>query len=140
MRLIIAGSRSLYPDYDFLDQILVKYAVPYDFELVNGRCPDGVDWAVWDWAKERDFNRKPFPADWKKYGKSAGPVRNAEMAEYATHLIAIWDGVSSGTANMIDEMKKRHKPYRKVVLYDGSFNNQGICYPFGSGGSVRKTP
>jgi hypothetical protein len=32
------------------------------------------------------------------------------MAEYADCLIAVWDGSSRGTKNMIDEMNKLKKP------------------------------
>lgn len=48
---------------------------------------------------------KRFPADWGKYGKSAGVLRNKQMAEYADGLIAFWDGKSRGTANMIETAK-----------------------------------
>ncbi len=41
-------------------------------------------------------------ADWKKYGRSAGCIRNAEMAKNAEALIALWDGKSKGTINMLD--------------------------------------
>ena len=53
--------------------------------------------------------------NWKKYGKQSGMVRNAEMAEIADELVAIWDGESRGTAAMIGVMKKRVKP---VTVYD----------------------
>ena len=46
-----------------------------------------------------------FPADWKTYGKTAGPIRNKQMAEFASQqtgmLIAFWDGKSRGTGSMI---------------------------------------
>ena len=48
-----------------------------------------------------------MPADWDSYGKSAGPRRNREMAERADALIAVWDGMSRGTANMIQTAKQR---------------------------------
>jgi hypothetical protein len=51
-----------------------------------------------------------FPPNWTKYGKAAGPIRNKQMAEYAClhngGLIVIWDGISIGTKNMIDEATK----------------------------------
>lgn len=53
------------------------------------------------WADLAGINVVRFPADWDTYGKSAGPVRNAWMAWYGTHLLALWDGASRGTANMI---------------------------------------
>jgi hypothetical protein len=50
---------------------------------------------------------KSFPADWRLYGRSAGMIRNRQMANYADALLAIWDGRSPGTANMISLAKER---------------------------------
>ena len=52
--------------------------------------------------KEKGYQIKRFPADWGKYGKKAGIIRNRAMAEYADALLAYWDGKSSGTRNMIE--------------------------------------
>ena len=51
-----------------------------------------------------------FNADWNKHGRAAGPMRNKQMADYADVLIAVWDGQSKGTKNMIDQMNKLNKP------------------------------
>jgi hypothetical protein len=50
-------------------------------------------------------------ADWEKYGKRAGYIRNEEMAKYAKQdeigiAICVWDGESKGTKHMIDLAKK----------------------------------
>ena len=62
-------------------------------EIVSGGAK-GVD-RLGEWyARQRGLPCKAFPAQWAKYGKSAGPIRNAEMAEYADYGVAVWDGVS----------------------------------------------
>jgi hypothetical protein len=53
---------------------------------------------------------KSFPADWQKYGKPAGVIRNKEMAYYGDVLIAVWDGKSRGTRHMIEIMNDAGKP------------------------------
>jgi len=63
-----------------------------------------------EWARENGIPIKRFPADWDKHGKAAGPIRNRAMAEYADALLAVWDGESKGTANMILEMHRMGKP------------------------------
>jgi len=73
----------------------------------------GEEWAYW--SGERPV--KKFPADWDKHGKSAGYIRNKEMAEYADELLAIWDGHSKGTLNMITEMQKLDKPVHIMEVY-----------------------
>ena len=55
-----------------------------------------------------------FIPDWDKDGRSAGYKRNAEMAEYADALIAVWDGDSKGTKHMIECMNKLNK---KVYIH-----------------------
>lgn len=55
-----------------------------------------------------------YPADWKKYGRRAGSIRNIEMAQNAEALLAVWDGISSGTRHMIKEAEKRGLP---VYIY-----------------------
>lgn len=106
-RVIIAGSRSL-EDYE-----LVKaYAdfklsnVEDEIEIVSGAA-SGADALGERYAKEKGFRIKRFPAEWDKYGRRAGPMRNRLMAEYADALLAYWDGESKGTANMIKEAQAR---------------------------------
>ena len=67
---------------------------------------DGVR-TVYTWAFRTGTDVKEFPANWARHGRSAGPIRNQEMAEYADALIALWDGKSKGTENMISEAQKR---------------------------------
>lgn len=107
MKVIIAGSRSILDS----ETILVAAAMS-NFridEVVSGGA-SGVDKLGEDFAVENDIVLKRFPADWVKYGKGAGYRRNAEMAEYADALIAVWDGKSKGTLHMINCMKGLNKP------------------------------
>jgi hypothetical protein len=67
----------------------------------------GADRAGEKWAEQRNIEVIKFPAEWDKYGLSAGPRRNREMAENADALVAIWDGLSRGTESMIHAAKKR---------------------------------
>lgn len=70
-------------------------------EVVSGKAP-GVDALGDRWSIETGRGEStPFPAKWHLHDKAAGPIRNQEMAEYADALIAIWDGKSRGTKNMI---------------------------------------
>ncbi len=100
MKIIIAGTRYL-TNYDDLT-IAINTC---DFteamtEVVSGAAP-GIDTLGEQFAKTFGFPCKRFPAKWKEYGKGAGFIRNEEMAKYADGLIAVWDGKSSGTWDMI---------------------------------------
>lgn len=108
MKLIIAGSRNI-AQISFIRQAMsiVQSKVEVT-EIVSGNAR-GVDSLGEQFAKENNIPLKLFPADWNKYGRAAGMRRNAEMAEYADGLLAIWDGISTGTNNMINTMKLKRK-------------------------------
>ena len=73
--------------------------------VISGGCPSGADAAGEQWASSRQIPVKVYPADWQAHGRAAGPMRNRQMAANADALIAVWDGASRGTANMIQEAK-----------------------------------
>jgi len=103
-RVIIAGSRT-FNDYALLMQTISDHfpveTTLSDIEIVSGTAR-GADQLGERFAHECNFICTRFPADWDKYGSSAGYRRNEQMAKYATHLIAFWDGESRGTKHMID--------------------------------------
>ena len=78
-------------------------------EVVSGTA-NGIDRRGEQWAAKNNIPIKQFPAEWDVYGKSAGYLRNYVMAQYADALIAIWDGKSKGTLNMINTMANLNKP------------------------------
>lgn len=130
MKTIIAGSRDFCNRAELWNVInTFDEGVPIT-EVVSGGCR-GVDQLGEEWAKQHGIPLKRFPADWTAHGKAAGPIRNREMAAYADALIAIWDGESRGTKNMIDEAKKRgllihiHQP-KKVDTEDADLFRAAI--------------
>jgi len=116
MKLIIAGSRTINLSIGDFDEYFYQFQFPMeDLEIVSGRAK-GVDLAGEYYAKECSFPIHKFPADWGKYGKGAGPIRNRQMAEYADALLLIWDGKSKGSANMKATMLKLNKPVYEVII------------------------
>lgn len=112
MKVIIAGTRT-FSNYDLLKKILSKFSTIT--EVVSGGA-SGADFLGEKWAYENSLPIKKFLADWKLYGKKAGPIRNSLMAKYADCLIIFWDGKSRGSLNMINQMKKIKKPI-KIISY-----------------------
>jgi hypothetical protein len=104
MRVIIAGSR----EGVTLTQVAagMKTAALNVTEVVSGTAR-GADRAGEEWAIANQIPVRRFPADWNRYGKSAGPRRNEEMANYADALVAFWDGKSKGTKHMIETAKRK---------------------------------
>jgi hypothetical protein len=105
MKTIIAGSRDI-KDYHYL--VGCMYQVPWlsrISEVVSGGAL-GVDRLGERWAAENGKPVKVFPADWEKYGKNSGPIRNQEMAEYADALILLWWGDPRKSPGSFDMLRK----------------------------------
>ena len=117
-KIIIAGGRD-FMDYNLLkektNKILQEKRVSHKIVIISG-CARGADTLGLRYASENAFDVEEYPANWDKYGKKAGYMRNVEMAENADALIAFWDGKSKGTKHMIDIATERNLPIR-VIRY-----------------------
>ena len=114
-KVIIAGGRE-FDNYEELCKVAdFKLSEKSEIEVVSGTAK-GADQLGEKYAKERGYALKQFPADWNRFGLSAGYKRNEDMAIYADALIAFWDGKSKGTKHMI-ELARKHKIMIKVILY-----------------------
>lgn len=103
MKVIIAGGRN-YHDASEVARAVALSGFKVS-EVVSGGA-SGVDAVGEAWASERGVQLRRFPADWSTHGRAAGPIRNRQMAAYADALVAVWDGQSRGTANMIREAEQ----------------------------------
>lgn len=107
MRVIIAGGREVKGEKA---DTLVRDAIANSgwtreiVEVIHGAA-SGIDSAAHR-VCSGVWTVKPVPADWDIHGKSAGPIRNRKMAGMADALIAVWDGKSRGTKNMIETAQK----------------------------------
>ena len=102
LKIIVAGSRD-FSDYGLLRQKLDFYCQnhpPNEIQIVSGAAR-GADRLGEKYAQDSHLSLKKFPANWDKYGRSAGYRRNEQMAEYATHAVVFWDGESKGSQHMI---------------------------------------
>ena len=138
MRVLVCGSRT-WTDYESIanrlkqlaeecearDRIVVAADELISFVVIVGGAK-GVDTLAEEWA-ERNFvyfDGHPlldcvrFPADWAKYGKAAGPIRNRQMLTEGRPdlVLAFWDGKSRGTANMIELARTAGVPVEIITL------------------------
>ena len=106
MKIAIVGGRD-FNDYELLSEHMTPFHTKCD-TVMCGEAK-GADTLGKQWAEENYIDVKSFPADWDKYGKAAGPIRNREMVQESDFIVAFWDGKSRGTKNTIDnclELKK----------------------------------
>ena len=115
-KVIIAGGRD-FKDYDLLKTKLNKILsnINTQIVIVSGKAR-GADSLGERYANEMEYKIAEFPANWDKYGKRAGYIRNEEMAKYADACVCFWDGKSKGTKHMID-LADKHNLKLRVIRY-----------------------
>ena len=113
-RVIIAGGRD-FDDYEYMSTKLNELFK--DQNLFNNKAikvisgmAKGADTLGIQYADEHKLTKILFPANWKEYPRIAGFLRNNDMLSIATHLIAFWNGESSGTKHMIEIAQEKGIP------------------------------
>lgn len=114
-KIIIAGGRT-FDNYDamyrFMDAIINNEYTPI---IVSGTA-NGADKLGERYANAKGYDIIRMPADWDKYGKSAGYKRNEQMALVADMAVIFWDKQSKGTKHMID-LANKHNLEVKIFYY-----------------------
>ena len=109
MRVLVCGGRNYFNRrylYVTLDGLETKPTV-----IIHGDYSGADDFAK-QWAKLRGVTEAPFPPDWKKHGRAAGPIRNQQMIdEGAPDLVVAFPG-QVGTADMV---RRAHSAGIKVL-------------------------
>lgn len=113
MRVLIAGSRT-FNNFDYMCQKFLIEGGQFvegrgdgidldELEIVSGGA-QGADKLAERLADLIGVDKRIFYPDWTTHGRSAGIIRNAEMAEYCGSeelALIFWDGKSKGSADMI---------------------------------------
>ena len=118
-KVIVADGRD-FADYAYLKEKLDEvFGSLWDInshpiEIISGMAK-GADTLGIRYAEEHKLTVVLYPANWKKYPRMAGILRNMNMLVTATHLVAFWDGKSHGTKHMIEIAKAKGIP---VWIFD----------------------
>ena len=114
LKIVIAGCRN-YNNYDeakeYIDFCIREIKKNNTIVILSGGSR-GADAIGERYAIENGYEIRKFVANWDKYGKAAGPIRNEQMAIEADYIICFWDYKSRGTKSMIENAKKYFKPYK----------------------------
>lgn len=111
IKIVVGGCRD-FTDSEYVFKCLDEYLSKTDDDeivFISGHC-SGVDAAAEKYAELNGYKTVIFPAEWKKYGKAAGPIRNRLMVEMCDTVIAFWDERSGGTKSLIELAKRSGKP------------------------------
>ena len=104
-RIAVIGSRD-FDDYARLQSVLAPHLPAV---LVSGGAK-GADALAERLAQERGLTIDVIRADWNRYGRGAGPIRNKQIVESADLVIAFWDGKSRGTRSALAHADKMGVP------------------------------
>ncbi len=117
-RLILAGGRnfsgSLLLEYEMKKVLFFGMKNGYEFTILSGNAR-GADSLGIKFAKNNNLPFEIFNPDWMKHGRSAGIVRNVEMAKTADFCLCFWDGKSPGTNHMRRICKSKNIALRTVI-------------------------
>lgn len=113
---LVVGSRN-FNDYQTMCHILDNMLQNKKYVVIVSGGAKGADSLAEQYAKDRGYRLKVMPANWDKYGKSAGYRRNEDMHLYisARHnrgIVGFWDEQSKGTAHNFELSKKYNNPMR----------------------------
>lgn len=123
MKIIISGDRH-WDDVSLVARVILLLDPSKDV-VIEGEA-DGVDKIARREAEKRGIKVDPTPANWKKYGKAAGYIRNREMLDKGGEfLICIHDDIknSKGTRNMENQARSHGVPR---ILVDHWNTNQAL--------------
>lgn len=113
MVVLVCGSRT-YTNYSKVYECLKNMAVSL---VIAGGCR-GADTLAIRAAKACGYPFREFPADWKKFGKAAGPLRNQRMLDEGKPdlIVAFHENLenSRGTKDLIHRATKQRIPARLI--------------------------
>ncbi|WP_062560385.1 DUF2493 domain-containing protein [Paracoccus aminovorans] len=113
MRVIVCGGRD-YDDrnglFEAMDRLHKKFGIT---RVIQGGAT-GADRLAYEWAASRMIAVENVPADWKKHGRAAGPIRNRAMLDLKPAFVIAFPG-GRGTADMTRQAREARVPvYRPI--------------------------
>ena len=115
MRVLVCGGRN-YSNFNYVQKILNQWHQGCNFSLLIAGGQTGADTLAETWAYINKVPTLIIKAEWKKFGKAAGNLRNTRMLVDGQPIIVIAFPGNTGTADMIMQAKAAHiavKDYRK---------------------------
>lgn len=133
-KILVCGGRH-FESYGLLKVVLGKLIEKFYInistsEIVSGHC-QGADMLGEKYAEEYGISVKAFPADWGKYKRKAGPIRNKQMIDYIGGfenklVVAFTTADTVGTRNTINLAQKNNIPIVEIP-YTAMHDNRAFA-------------
>ena len=128
--LLIAGGRD-FDDAETFDRVVREHIAGNEAGtvIVEGGAK-GADSLAREYAKKNGMKYVEMKADWKKYGRAAGPKRNDEMIQLIKEkngtALYFWDGQSKGTKQCIESARRNGVPVTIWNTAEGRMMEEGV--------------
>lgn len=105
MKVLVCGGRD-YREREKVFATLDDLNALHRIDTIIHGAAEGADILAGEWARERGVKEWTFPAEWAKYGRSAGPRRNGRMLHEGKPDLVVAFAGGKGTKNMVDKSTK----------------------------------
>jgi hypothetical protein len=126
VKVLVCGGR------DFSDRALVTQTLcaldPSPTLIIHGDAP-GADRLADEWARWWDVPVSPYPADWKRLGRRAGPVRNQMMLDREEPGLVVAFPGGRGTADMVRRAEAKGVRVLRVADMTSSLDTNSVASP-----------
>ncbi|MGJ5032420.1 DUF2493 domain-containing protein [Bradyrhizobium sp. HKCCYLS2038] len=113
-RVLVCGGRD-FSDAGYLFVVLDHYQREASgFECIIQGCARGADTLAGEYGDARGIYVLPFPADWERDGRAAGPIRNGRMLREGRPTLVIAFPGGRGTADMIHQARAAGVPVLEI--------------------------
>lgn len=107
MKILVCGGRD-FDDYEYIKETLEMIHAEHEITCLVHGAATGTDSLAAAWAEEKGIELVPYPADFEKFGRAAGPIRNSQMLKENIELVIAFPG-GAGTMDMIKKARRQGK-------------------------------
>jgi hypothetical protein len=104
VKVLVTGGRS-FSNRTLLFAVLDGLHADHVFTTLIHGGASGADRMAGEWAASRCIPVEAYPADWQKYGRAAGPIRNQRMIDRKPDMVVAFPG-GRGTADMVRRVRQ----------------------------------
>lgn len=121
-RVLVCGGRK-FAERELAFAVLTQLHRDEPIECIIHGDQTGADTIAKEWALERGIPHRPFPAEWRRYGNAAGPIRNRQMITRGKPDLVIAFPGGEGTADMVRQAMLAAIPVYPMVFSEGEIDD-----------------